>query len=752
MADNFWKQFGDTYDKVNENTGGIADYVKSVGQKLGEQARNPLSDPQTAPVLAGMQGFTNAMTGGILGAAQQKIAPNENLQGELESKYPVASGIGGGAGLAGQLAAIPVAPAAEAGTAAAKILPTIGRNVLTAGAVSAPSAVAQGIQTGDWGGALKQGLINTGIGAALGTGAEKVASAIPAVVNALKKTLTAQAIRGGLDIDTRALRKITTYGPIGKFAGAVLDRVDDLKQQLVNLMVDHPQIKTELGRRNLVKQMDDQWGKVDNAFNAYQPPEGIGKVRSFQNEILQHPLVQDAVNSNPELLGTLDDIINKADTGKNLASTRHILQKDYIDPSYAVGSKTDDEQVADLARGIHDVIDNHFVPDELKATYARDKVIKEALMREDLKLPVATQAGSPTFARLAASAAMGGMGGGAGLLAGQDPGEALRTAALTSAAGLIGGVGGRVGSRLINKGMAGGEARLAQLLGRLPESELQGVEQIAPRIAQLEPKFASMNQQAALQNVATDQNQQPNVPQPAQAPVPTQITPAELTQTGAPAPAPTDASALLNPPTPEPPKVAPEHAEGVQQATLKEQELEPQQVAAAKDAARQPFEDSIKKKILNDWNTWQNPYKADFDTFFEQAKASTNNFDPKNINTAKIIAGPNYKDYLKSYNVALNLQSLGKDLTDAIGYWGMPALLGGAEAKEKHNQLVNTLYMAMTGEMKEPDKASRGQIENRLAALRKEHLTANSQKSKLMELLQNEYGVRFDMLRQYGAI
>ena len=739
MASDFWKQFGDTYDQVNKKTGGVADFVKNqVIPRVGAAVTSFNKNMMESPVGQLAQKVADPISDALDPSWRQRQVAIDQMTENLRQQYPVAAGIGEAGAMAGQMLATPTVPAAEAGSIGAKLVPTLARNALNAGAMAVPGAVQQGVNTGDWLGAAKQGLINTGIGTALGTAGEKILGAVPALANALKKTLTGQAIRGGLDIDTRALRKVATYGPIGKFAGAVLDRVEDLKQQLVNLMVDHPEIKTELGRQNLIKQMDANWGKVDEAFNQYRPPGNVGKVRSFQNEILSHPLVQDAVNSNPELLGTLDDMITKADSGKDLAATRHILQKDYIDPSYAPGSKTDDEQVADLARGIHDVIDDHFVPDQLKETYGRDKVIKEALAREDLKLPTATSAGSPTFARLAASAAMGGMGGGAGLIAGEDPEQALRTAALTAGAGVVGGVGGRLGSRLINKGISGGQARLAQLLGNVPESALQGAEQAAPRLAQLGAKFPQMGQVGQPQQLLQEPQQ----------PIPVAATNPDLTQAGAPAANPTDARAALN----EPENLPPEHAADIQEATLKEQDLTPKQVADAKKAAITPFEESIKRKMLNDWNNWQNPYKADFDTFFEQAKASTNNFDPKNTNTAKIIAGPDYKTYLKSYNVALNLQSLGKDLVNAINYNpNLPMFWTGAEAKQKHDQLVNTLYTAMTGDMKDPDKTTRGSIENTLKTLRREG-SGSKKAQQLFDMLENEYGVRFDMLRQYGAI
>ena len=57
----------------------------------------------------------------------------------------------------------------------------------------------------------------------------------------------------------------------------------------------------------------------------------------------------------------------------------------------------------------------------------------------------------------------------------------------------------------------------------------------------------------------------------------------------------------------------------------------------------------------------------------------------------------------------------------------------------------------MTGDMKEPDRNSKNAIESKLNLLRKSKATPGSKKEELLQMLQNEYGVRFDMLKQYDA-
>jgi hypothetical protein len=68
-------------------------------------------------------------------------------------------------------------------------------------------------------------------------------------------------------------------------------------------------------------------------------------------------------------------------------------------------------------------------------------------------------------------------------------------------------------------------------------------------------------------------------------------------------------------------------------------------------------------------------------------------------------------------------------------------------AAEKRDLLVKTLYTAMTGDMKDPDKATKKNIEGTLNRI---SYTGGNQKQKLEQLLSDQYGVNFDQLRSYG--
>ncbi len=709
----FWNQFGNTYDEVDKKTNGIAGFFKNLGEKVKD------------PAMSAITGFNQSVMQSLPGVIARRIVPGaeEQWQKNLSAMQPViqahpaANTAGLVTGGLAQAFTSPTIPGAAAGTVAAKIVPTLGRNLLNSLTSTIPDTIAQGAQTGDWGEAIKSGLKGTAIGTLLGSATEKALGSLPAIRNAIKKSLMGQAISGGLGIDSRALKKVTTYGPIGKYAGAVMDRSDSLKEKLVDLMIDNPAVKTEAGRKALVDRMDSAWGRVDEAWKAYKPAQSMGKVRSLQNEILSHPLVQEVLTSDPDMISKLDEIITKADKGKDLAAVRHILKKDFIDPSYLKGSKILDEQIADLGRGVQDIIDNRFVPDTLKESYAMDKILKEALMREDLKLPSTLIAGSPTFARTAASTLLGGAGFG---VAGYDPEDPMKTVRNSILGGLVGGAGGRLASNTLNKVLAGPEAKLAGMISRIPETALTKVSNMAPYVTRA---AAAIPQTLDINEAVQGQSQAAQLPTP-WTDLPTQ---------------------------PDPPKVPMALQKGIDEATNQEQRLSPDQVDNARNLVANVFGDKIREKMLADWQSWDNPWKADFETFFDQAKQATNNFDPKNVNTAKIVAGPNYKEYLKSYNVALNLQSLGKDLIDALNYRpGLDILGTRAADKEKHDRLVKTLYTAMTGELKDPSKAEKASIEDTLNTIRR---GGGDKKAKeLFDLLENQYGVRFDLLRQFGAI
>lgn len=190
----------------------------------------------------------------------------------------------------------------------------------------------------------------------------------------------------------------------------------------------------------------------------------------------------------------------------------------------------------------------------------------------------------------------------------------------------------------------------------------------------------------------------------------------------------------------------------------REQELTTQQVKDAQQTTLSAFDDSIRKKVFRDWTTWQNPFKGDFDSFYAEVYNETNGFDPKNANTARVIAGSDFANYQKTYQAALEMQSLGKDLTRAVSYIPYNGPGGGIykaidpEGHSDHERLVNTLWTAMTGESKPPEGKDRDNIEARLTDLRRERLDENGAKSKLFEMMQKEYGLNFDLLHQYGLL
>ena len=56
----------------------------------------------------------------------------------------------------------------------------------------------------------------------------------------------------------------------------------------------------------------------------------------------------------------------------------------------------------------------------------------------------------------------------------------------------------------------------------------------------------------------------------------------------------------------------------------------------------------------------------------------------------------------------------------------------------------------MSGDLKPPSKSDRATIEAKLDLLRHQRLTPKSAKKKIMDMLQQDYNVRFDLLDQYG--
>ena len=781
MSD-FWDSYGSDYDSVNKSLNGLPETVRKAGiQKpnpnLAQRALGVATDIMDSPeeysrkhpvmsgIYAGLQGLASGITGGLSTQVGNLMEPGsaENVAA-TQRLHPIATGVGQGAGLAGGIIATPTAPAAEAGTAAAKFLPTLARNALTAGASTAPGTVAEGMQTGDWGKALAHGVENTGIGALLGTGAEKGAEALTPLLNKMQLKamgLSARDIKQSLS----GLAKKQGTNLIGTEAA----KGEGLIQQAVDLGNKFG-AQLQKGKQALWNYIRDGYQGIANVYDKVAPDIGdalpqiaqrddLQKARQiFGNQAVNNELLNQA--GQIEKMGWTDARLHTADA---MSAAHKVQMPD--DPAKLKGAVAEvlHNYLGDTAQGLVDQArqaGNTSLQNlrDLDTVYGAAKAIHGSEAREAMSLPATFSPGSDTAARVGVqNLIMHGMGalegGGIAAITGFDPNDPNSYLKLG-----LGLAAGTAGGRLLNRGAS----KLAEigsgLSARGMTAGLNAVQPFAPQVAQIGARLP----QAIGQDMAQPQDQGLSATPgqamaaaagPAQAPQPTtaQAAPAQAQPQMEGSDWVSGASEIQQPGIQALPK---EQQQTYQQVSYKENQMEPQQVQDAKDTARAPFEDAIKDRIYQLWNSWQNPYKADWQDFYQQARSLTNNFDPKNENTAVWLAGPNYKDYLKSYQVALEMQSLGNDLSKAISYKpGLPAAFsGGQEAKFAHDRLVNAIYTAMTGKMEEVPKDVRSKIENRLYSLRFENSSPNTKKGQLMDLLQKEYGVRFDLLKQYGLI
>ena len=143
---------------------------------------------------------------------------------------------------------------------------------------------------------------------------------------------------------------------------------------------------------------------------------------------------------------------------------------------------------------------------------------------------------------------------------------------------------------------------------------------------------------------------------------PRPLTNPALTKAGAPAPMPSDASAFLQT-QPQPitqPKQSSTIMDLIDQATHTETNL------SARAAIVSQFQKKVIETLKHNYDNWQNPYKMDWDSFLRDAEQKSNNFDPKNPYTAKMIAGDDYKNYLKNYAMLSFLRSI--DINSAANH------------------------------------------------------------------------------------
>ena len=742
MAGDFWKKLGvgTNYDQINQALGGIPDFVKNT---IAPAAMAGISsfDKSMSESLPGQIGgaIGNQIAGAIQPGAQE--ANQQAIQGteQLRQEHPIASGIGQVGAAAGQMLTTPTLPGAGAG---AGILPVIGRQALNAAGVAIPSAIAQGVQTGDVGGALESAALNTGLGTALGTGAEKGAEVLTPLLNKIqakamglntrnvKQTINALANKQGKNvIGSRAARGegvIQDIVDLGNKFGAWFQKG---KQALWDHMTN--------GYKTIAKLYDAGAPNIADALPQIAQDGNLNQARQiFGNKAVDDELLNQA--GQIEKMGWTDARLH---TGDMMSAAFKERQPDLpVKLKGAVAGALHD-YLGDTAQSIVDVAHqagNTAIPNlhDLDAVYGAAKAIHGAEATEAIGLPATFSPGSDTAARVGVqNLVMHGLGAaeGAGLAAitGFDPND---PSSYPMALAKV--MGSSVAGRMINRGAAKMGEVGGGLAARGLQAGLEAAQPLAPRIAQAGAKLTSIGQQEGEQEMPDIQQPAPQStasPSPA---MPRGQMEGTDWQTGA--------------GTPPPSPVEPEHKDIVQQVTQKEQSMSPEQVAQAKAAVFAPMKDRIVQTLKDKYDNWQNPYKMDWDRFLKDAEQKSNNFDPKNTYTAKFIAGDDYKKYVRDYQVALNLNNMGRDLHNVLAYGiglNHPLGLGAPDIKAKHDELVDTIYTAMTGETKPPDTATRKIIQGKLYTLAK---GGGNQKQKLLQMLSDEYGVNFDMLKQYG--
>ncbi len=807
MPDNWWGQFGGDYNTVNKNLGGLPDVVRKVAaapapdqgyslrkaaissapgiaKMLGTsdqevqqaqewrkgfdasnlaQNQELLSKNKTyGNIVSGTQGAISGATMGAPEALQKVMGPGsgQELTQQMKQEYPVANLAGNIAGGVASSFALPGAGealAAKGGYLAGKgLIPLAARSALNAATFAVPTAVTQGIATGDTGQTwhdLKQNLLYGTVG---GVALGKILGGSGKLIKGMQDVADDAVINAAVPGASRILKNVAGGGIAGK-VGATAEHIADLKSNLAEI-ISKNKLYGKAAVEDFTKGQGDIWKSVDDAFQ-----KSGAKPSDFLDEILNHPDIA-KIRNDPQYGTEVDNYIqNTLERGdaltqfanKNgqsaLPDIRKILSTDMKNgfKSTEVGTQLK----GDVADSIHDVIDGHFVPQDLKQAWPALKVLKMGAQRMEATLPKA-EAGSPTAPRMILEKLLGGGEGGAimGAASGiqsfdpSDPSSWANMGIRMAAGTVFGSMANKGMARLANQVSGRTAGAVRNLIGKIPQGEEGGGGGTAGKLAEFlgtgqltkgAPPEATTDQAPAIaQNLEETQPQEGDITQRDIEGLGGTLTP--------------DQRSVVNM-QPNAAVPAPEHAKDIASATRKEQEVTPEQKAAAGQML-DPVREKIKQKLLATWQSWENPYKDDWDKFYKDAQTFSDNFNPLNQYTARIIGGKDYKDYLRSYNVALRLQTLGTDLSTAIAPSYMPGLLlpGIAKSHQARDELVNTLWTAMSGDLKPPSKSDRATIEAKLDLLRHQRLTPKSAKKKIMDMLQQDYNVRFDLLDQYG--
>lgn len=172
-------------------------------------------------------------------------------------------------------------------------------------------------------------------------------------------------------------------------------------------------------------------------------------------------------------------------------------------------------------------------------------------------------------------------------------------------------------------------------------------------------------------------------------------------------------------------------------------------VSAPETPVNAQFMDKLNSKLYEDYLKYYST-QMDFDTFYEQARAVTNNFDPKK--SAKILY-PDPKQrakFLRDYNIAQKVGST--DLGETFKKGGMMDLLDSGKAAERElgrKEIVNTIAGLVTEQGKMPAKETLARIDSDIRTILALKVPEEQKKQILLQQLAG-YGLDYETLSGMG--
>jgi len=670
-----------------------------------------------------VSGTSGAVRGATMGATDA-VAKALGTKGQLDkiaAKYPTANTIGNIGGSVASAIATPGAgqlAAAKGGVLAGKtLLPTLARAGLNAATFAVPTAVFQGLASGDKNKTLSDFGSNMLWGTIGGAAAEKLFAAIPKLARAAKK-VSDDLIISSAEVNAKGLREVAAGGRLGK-RGVTAKHISDLKDALADMLVKNKLVgEGKEVIEGFVKGHGKLWDVVDDAFR-----KSGAKPSQFLNEILSDSRIQTLLND-PQygqsvgtyILNTLQrgdaavDLASKTSKVNPLYEIRKMLT-DTITRGFSQGADDVTRLSSDAADAIKDIIDAKYIPAELKAAWPSLKLLEKATMRSEAGVAKAIVANSATAPRLMLKRMLEGAGGGTavGAVAGAkdvDPRDPSTWLPALAKMGVY-----TVGGALLN-------TAFAKLGNKLTGKAAGAIRDLIPAISPAAAgKFEALGSKVGA-GVA------------------------KALGTGA----------IAEKEAPQVSEAASTQAE--QSAAQQEASAPPEAVQEARNQVNQKYRDVLAAKMHDIYNSTFAQYAASgltyevFEALLSQALGGLD--DPKK--TAKILIDDKAEraQFLADYDAALMFQSM--NLDTALGYYTPHGPFGMGSPSEEEKMASEDLvdYMStVAGGGKHVDEVRRKRIDARLKTIANYKVSA-AQKRKLIEQTLARYGLDFDRLSSLG--